>query len=432
MQIYSTLLVIVANIHAIIWCHASTRSNWEKSAITIDIASSQAQTIGLDSARDCNRFNCFISLNCQLTKSKELPYYVYPPAKFLDANGELIYDTLSMISMEYWNVLETIISSSRFTSDPEKACILVPSIDLTWISRLDQKTISAIYSSLPHWSMIDGQSGTNHMVIALDPAQTPSDILVSIGRSILVATNHDTWTYRPEFDLNVPYIPEPETVDQRKVGLEQNRRLKLISTQYGSVGSKTRRAIEKLESYMDADFLVLSHSCNRSLNSDVEGSLKCDWEARHELENSFDKTTCRCSKNGSNGLKFPHVMASSSYCLILHLNEAPVGDSSHYLLSQSMRFGCVPIISNDFIPPLKTDLEWRKILISLTNPEDFSSLPSLIRSINQNDLQMRQELAVKTWQKHFNDYGRLANDILRHYDSLVYPQALLNKHKDEL
>lgn len=357
----------------------------------------------------CNRFDCFISLSCELTSDKQLLYYIYPPVKVFNENSNSVYDSLSMMSREYRMILDTIQSSVRHTTDPKRACIFVPSIDLAYLSHLKVSTLMSIYYSLPYWRSIDQKPGTNHMIISLEPTFSPSKIIPSIGHSALVSTNHDTWSLRPQFDLNIPFINE------NLAGLETSsieRGWKLIFTQYGSTRSRHRNAAKQLETLMGDDFLILGHHCPYS-------SHTISSDSQHN-------TTVRCSLDREKSFVFPEVLASSSFCLILHLNNVPLEDTPHYLLTESLRHGCIPIISSDFILPFGDDLIWEHSALLLTNSDDFSTIPKILSEVSEIEYIERRKSIAHIWYNYFVNYSRMTEHILRHYDTFVYPKLLLS------
>lgn len=366
---------------------------------------------------ECDRFKCFSSLSCELTITRQLTYYIYPAMNISDENLELVYDTRAMISEEYWTILDSIMSSSRYTLDPEKACLFIPPIDITTLSHLNISNLQKLFSKLPHWNSVDGMPGTNHMVISISPSFRPSRIIPAIGRSILVATNHDTWSLRPQFDLNIPVV----TGNSEKVDLEAiEGEWDLIFAQFSSIGPRTRQAIEKLETSMKGRLLVLKSACST-----------VDELKRSRGLNFHTSATGRCSKNREQYMNFPRALASSRFCLILHLNNVPLDDSSHYLLNESLRYGCLPVISSDFILPFENSLNWNRLIISLTNSEDFSNVPKLISQVTSTEYKRRKKLALIMWQEYFSNYSQVTNHILSHYDTFVYPKLLLNQ-QDEL
>lgn len=371
---------------------------------------------------DCDKYKCFNPLQCEISASGQVLYYVYPPLTFLNSHDEILYDTKSMITHEYWELLQSLLSKShRVTSEPDQACIFVPSIDLVWLGGSNVSLIYELYDNLPYWRYVDGKPGTNHLVITLDPMPNIDNLMKVVGRSMLVSSAIDTWASKTSFNYGIPISLE----SQREVRGDEIR-WKLVFTQYSSINSRLRESVNSLERKMDGDFLVLGHYCGENnLDSGLE-LLKCDQPDSSMQQ--LDKTTCRCSKDGLTGLRFPQLLSSAQYCLILHLRgNKLLGESSHYLLSQALMRGCVPIISHDFNLPLTGKVRWPEIAILLTNEHSLDNLETLISSIQPDTYQTMKVKARETWQVHFNSTVQLMNNLLDHYDSMVFPKAILNE-----
>jgi len=372
--------------------------------------------------KKCDKFKCFNVLHCEINQAKQLSYFVYPPISFYDSDKNLLYSTRSMISREYWQILHTILSSSRATSDPNRACLFVPSVDLTWLDRTNSSLIRKLYENLPYWRFVDGKPGTNHLTISLDPFQNMNSLSSAISRSLLVGVNYDTWTLRPEFDLNIPFV---DSLDDGTSKNDRETQWKLIMTQLSSLDETQRKSLKRLEESMRGELLVLGHECSvQRAVSDVVEYLRCAND-RDDILARVDKTACRCSEDKVLDFSFPSVLSSAQYCLILHLKGThPFGDSNTYLISQAIKHGCVPIITRDFVLPLKSSLKWNKISFSLTNEHDLESLATLISSIKPTTYEQMRSEARETWLNHFKFASQVANDIMLHYDGLMYPEIL--------
>ncbi len=73
----------------------------------------------------CIHHTCFNVYKCgELNK---ITVYIYPLRKFVDENGVPINGQLSR---EFHEVLSTISESQYYVSDPERACLFVPPVDL--------------------------------------------------------------------------------------------------------------------------------------------------------------------------------------------------------------------------------------------------------------------------------------------------------------
>lgn len=195
---------------------------------------------------DCDRYRCFNPFQCEINESKQLLFYIYPPITFLDSDRNVLYDSKSMTSYEFWKTLQSLLSRShRITSKPEQACIFVPSIDLVWLSQANISLLHGIYDNLPYWHYVDGKPGTNHLTISLDPQPNLDRLRKAVGRSIIVSSAMDTWTVRPSFDFSIPIASGSDG----EIGMSNDRtQWVLVSTQYHSLNDEQKNSIKKLES----------------------------------------------------------------------------------------------------------------------------------------------------------------------------------------
>ena len=356
----------------------------------------------------CNRFQCFDSSRCQLDETKQLSYYVYPPLRIIDSSGNVIYSTSSMISFEYWKLLETLLKSDRLTVNPEDACIFVPSIDLTWVHANQSSRLFNILESLPYWRYVDGYPGTNHLIISLDPTFDSNKILSAIERAILISPTHDTWTLRSEFDLSIPVLVENRANDDER----HQYNWSIITTQFDSFSEDQRLSISNLKKLLNERLLVLGSNCS-SLHRGMINFLG----------------EIRCSKEDDSGnvFKFPEVFLNARYCLLLNVGTPSIADAVHYLLAEAIQHGCVPIVTSDYILPFNSLIDWSSISILLTNDEILESLEPQMSSINDSEHARMSNEARQVWSKHFKNSSQIASDIARHYDSLVYPRAFLGR-----
>jgi len=88
---------------------------------------------------NCSFYDCFNVYRC----GSHLSIYVYPLTEFSDENGS------TSLTKEFYRILQTLVKSPYYTSNPNEACIFVPSIDTLNNNLIDSKLISKALSSLP-------------------------------------------------------------------------------------------------------------------------------------------------------------------------------------------------------------------------------------------------------------------------------------------
>lgn len=162
-----------------------------------------------------------------------------------------------------------------------------------------------------------------------------------------------------------------------------------------------------------------------------------------------DKTACRCTKTNSGikqlSLKFPQVLSSARYCLILQpyveeysiqdndeLNRVPLGDSTHYLIAKALRYGCVPIIDDEIVLPYNHMINWTEISYSISTGHDepltstIEAVIQLILSNEGNSAKLAGKLS-SIWSRYFKSVGQVASISMDYFDSFIYPRVLLER-----
>ena len=88
----------------------------------------------------CSFYTCFNISRCGLLEQDSLTVYIYPVEKIF-VDGRPVQDQLSR---EFYQVIHAIRNSPYYISDPNKACIFVPTVDFLNLqsvnSRRDIKT----------------------------------------------------------------------------------------------------------------------------------------------------------------------------------------------------------------------------------------------------------------------------------------------------
>lgn len=422
-MILQVLLIILYLAHGISCSLDLNKYYFNQDEVTVILEKLSANSNTQEKVDIADRYKCFQPLNCQINQDHQLLYYIYPPLVILDNNQNLVYSTKSMISHEYSQILSTISSSNRATLDPNKACFFVASIDVAWLHDANSSLLSQIYTNLPYWSFVDDdKKGSNHMIISLDPTFNLDKLLSSIDYAILVANNHNTWTFRPQLDLSIPVIQDEEDVQDK-----DRREYKLLFTQSSSASEIQKQSLNDIKTQLNDQFLNIGIECGDNIISSNSRDKKCRHSDNNSLE-EFDATTCRCSMEETvEEFAFPEILSSSQYCLIVHVSDRrPLGELANYLLIQSLKRGCVPIVSSNLKLPFETLLDWPKVSIRLTNEVTFANIVELISSIDDSTYQSMSKQAKKVWHEHLRSGHQIANLLILHYDNLIYPKVLLN------
>lgn len=126
---------------------ASVRN--ERISLDLSAAAKFHLEIDTESARarneNCSYWDCFNIYRC----GERLSIYIYPLIDYHDAEHPNAPSSLSILSREFFELLKIIAESPYYTTDPTKACLLMPSIDTLNLKRIDPATVSKALASLP-------------------------------------------------------------------------------------------------------------------------------------------------------------------------------------------------------------------------------------------------------------------------------------------
>lgn len=90
---------------------------------------------------NCSFYDCFNVYRCGNHHNK-VTIYVYPLTEYREENSK------TWISKEFYQVLKTLINSPYYTSNPNEACIFVPSIDILNQNLIDKNLVGKALASL--------------------------------------------------------------------------------------------------------------------------------------------------------------------------------------------------------------------------------------------------------------------------------------------
>lgn len=94
---------------------------------------------------NCSIFDCFNVYKCGQKHQEKIAIYVYPLENYLDGTRKRKAFTLTR---EFYLILKAITETTYYTSNPQEACILVPSVDLLNQNNVDIDLVSKALASL--------------------------------------------------------------------------------------------------------------------------------------------------------------------------------------------------------------------------------------------------------------------------------------------
>lgn len=145
----------------------------------------------------CRMETCFDYSKCH----NGFKVYVYPSSDDLQG-GEVPLTR----SLGYQKVLDVILESRYYTSDPSQACLFVLSIDTLDRDSLSVDYVRNVPSRLLRLKLWNG--GRNHVVFNLYsgtwPDYTEDDLGFDTGEAILAKASMSVASLRPGFDVSIP------------------------------------------------------------------------------------------------------------------------------------------------------------------------------------------------------------------------------------
>lgn len=337
--------------------------------------------------RSCNFFTCFNVYRCGYSVNR-LSVYIYPVYRYEDEKGVPISTSFSS---EFIEILNTISESPYYVSDPTKACIFIPSIDLLNQNTVRLKETSQVLTTLPYWN-----SGMNHLLFFMLPGSVPdyNPVLeIESDKAILAGAGFSSWTYRRTFDISIPVF---SLMNQQRFDLsschESSRRWLVTSAQI-NIHFEYRHELEDLAEE-HPELLVLG---------------RCSEEANSE------NATMRC-RGGDNYL-YPEIYHDSVFCVIIR--GARLAQPA---LSDAMKAGCIPVIVADgYIMPFSEVVDWKRASIILFE-ENLSDLIHILKSVSDEKIsEMRQQVCF-LWEKYFSSMRVITNTVLEILNERIFPQ----------
>ena len=104
--------------------------------------------VSLPSQESCTFHTCLDVYHCGYNDDTRISVYVYPLQEFVDENGATL---LPSMSKEFYEIIEAVMESPFYTSDPTTACLFVPLIDVLNQNKVRLKETSRALAALQRW-----------------------------------------------------------------------------------------------------------------------------------------------------------------------------------------------------------------------------------------------------------------------------------------
>jgi len=333
----------------------------------------------------CLFHTCFDVYHCGYNDDNRITVYIYQPTKYLDEDGVPI--TLSM-SREFQEILQTVSDSIYYTSDPDRACLFLPSIDLLNQNNLRIRETGQVLASLPRWN-----DGVNHLLFNMLPGTLPdynTTLDVIRDKAVLAGGGFSSLSYRLGYDVAIPvYNPVLKDVHLNPKSYLEGRMWLLMSTQFGL----HQEYMEDLKLVADqhSDFLLLDRCPEKNY-------------------------TIRC--RGSEVYEYPHILQDATFCLVIRGSRM-----AQVALHDALMAGCIPVVVADmFVMPFSEVLDWKRAAVRVQE-RDLADVMDIIQKISLEKIYSMRKQVQFYWNSYFNSMRAITLTTLQIINDRVFPYA---------
>lgn len=326
----------------------------------------------------CTYWNCLDSYKCIEDGQGKISVYIYDVHRYVDSAYQ---ELIPLPSKEYALMLWSIVNSRYIVTDPNQACILVPSIDLLNRENFSGQHAAKILSSLPHWN-----NGTNHLIFNMISGKSPdylSTLDFARGKSIITGSGFTQRSYRQTFDVSIPLFNPHQNPEDFSNSHNRNRKHFLVAAQKVYF-QNIYNQLSDLQAKR-SDILILLTKCSESQRINVKGIARCD---------------------GLSGKAYPYpsVLTDAKFCLITRERQL----ATTYL-HDILRSGCVPVVSLDaFIMPFSEILDWKRAAIFITESRLDETVEILQQILEDgNYYQQLQDQCRFYYENYFSSLSKI-------------------------
>uniref|UniRef100_A0A2P2HX98 Exostosin-2 n=1 Tax=Hirondellea gigas TaxID=1518452 RepID=A0A2P2HX98_9CRUS len=382
-----------------------------------DVVVRLADTVPSPSQHSCHHYSCFDVYRCGRTHHTHITVYVYPITRNLDEEGVEI----NPISREFLEIIEAVVDSRYYTSDPRDACIFLPTIDTLNENNLRTDMIARSLAALPYWN-----EGENHLLFNFLSGRAPNftpRLGVARGKAIVAGAGYSSHTFRRNFDVSLPvYNP---AYNNRPVtnNTVSERPWFLVSSQVNLHREYYEELLAQVPSDPQQKDLLLLHLCSDAVlqrlqqqqqqkHSAEDGS---NTSAADKQQKTFSKLAYRC--RGEEVFNYPEILEMSQLCVV-----SRGGRLGQPVLYDALRAGCVPVIVADtLVLPFQQVLDWRVASVQLYEDDLPEALHILQRDVSSDRVEELQQQVHWLFQQHFSSVAALTKTTLDVLNERVFP-----------
>ncbi|CAM9463256.1 unnamed protein product [Lampetra fluviatilis] len=338
----------------------------------------------------CRMHTCFDVYRCGHNARNKIRVYIYPLVRYVDERDATV---AHVISREFNDMLAAVSESEFYTDEPNRACLLLPSLDFLSQDRLKVREMAQVLAQLPGWNR-----GTNHLLFNMLPGSVPeynTALDVPRDRAILAGGGFSTWTYRHGYDVSIPVFSAFSTEVNLHVKPPGYRAWFVVSAQVG-LHMEHRAELETVEADNGEQMLLLERCATLPQGS------------------THARTRCRKDKTYS----YPEILQEATFCVVLR--RARLGQSA---LSDAMQAGCIPVIFADsYVLPFSDVLDWKRASVVLPE-EKIPEMYNILKTIPHKQIVDMQRQVKFYWEMYFSSVKVIVLSTLQIINDRVYPYA---------
>lgn len=335
----------------------------------------------------CSYYTCFDVYRCG-HRHDQVTVYVYPIFNYVDEHGK---ELTRQASREFMELLEAIQQSKFYTSDPTKACLLIPSLDTLNQEGLNLNAVSQILNSLPHWD-----NGTNHLLFNMLPGMLPSyttSLEVNTAQAMVAGGGFDSWTFRRSHDISIPVFNPARYELDSSLAKRCDRQWLLISAQPG-IHFEFRAVVASLAK-AHHDVLNLT-SCGRASNANGN-RLRC---------------------HGNRHYKYPDILTEGKFCLVVR--AARLGQMA---FSDVLSAGCIPVVvADEYVLPFSEVLDWKRAAVRIREDE-LEDVVGILKGFSEARVAEMRSQVLLFWERYFSSMERIAMTTLEIINDRLFPHV---------
>lgn len=390
-----TLLTVVALCAVLLICDLSNHRNGffsKKDSVVLDLSISHTQEVLLRPDTEfrgrnsnCTFWNC---LNIYKCEHDTLKVYIYPLQEFLDEKTE---KSASTLSSEFYQILEAVVNSRYYTTNPNEACLFLPSLDLLNQDMFDKYLAGSALASLNFWDR-----GENHLIFNMLPGSAPTynNILdVNVDNAIVLGGGFDSWTYRPGFDISIPVwspIIHKSNFDPNLAS--SYRKYLLVVAQLNLLPHHLHILREFSQPSKSEQILMLEPCQNNQLTTRCTGTHhQTSWE-------------------------YPRVLGRGKFCFVGR--SLRIGQPD---LIEIMSQNCIPVVAIDnVVLPFEEVIDWSLAIVRIRESEVHSVIRKLELISNIKIVEMQTQVQW-LYNNYFKDLKSITLTALEILEGRIFP-----------